>query len=162
MHHHALADSELLLLQVVRALRQCFTGDSVGFLDEARFERLLPPLVAQLAGMPCEDIAPVLAAVAVADPPPPLGARLDKDDAFGAAVVGALTEMAAAARSDILWKPLNHAVRTLFYAPNAVARLVCTAAGPAVVSLMELELKGEAGQMCSVDIETRVGSEQGS
>ncbi len=101
----------ILPLQVVRALRQCFIGDSVGFLDETRFERLLPPLVAQLAGAPAEDVAPVLAAIAAADPPPQAAARLDEDDAFGAAVVGVLTEMAAAARSDVLWKPLNHAVR---------------------------------------------------
>ncbi len=97
--------------QVVRALRQCFVGDSIGFLDEARFERLLPPLVAQLAGAPPDDVTPALAAIAAADPPPPPGARLDDGDTLGAAVVGALTEMAVAARSDVLWKPLNHAVR---------------------------------------------------
>jgi len=105
--------------QVVRALRQCCLGDSVGFLDEARFESLLPALVAQLAGAPPDNITPALAAIAAADPPPPPGARLDDGDTFGAAVVGALAEMAVAARSDVLWKPLNHAVRcAMFFEPR--------------------------------------------
>ena len=42
-------------LQVVSALRHCFQNDSVGFLDEARFTKLLPLLVIQLSSASCPD-----------------------------------------------------------------------------------------------------------
>ena len=58
---------------MVRALHRCFLYDTVKFLDEPRFERVLPPLVAHLALAPPPAAAPVLEAVAKRDPGPEAG-----------------------------------------------------------------------------------------
>ena len=108
--------------QALVALEQLFVHDSVGFLDEARFQRLLPPLVAQLQGGPPPGAAPALAALL---PPGLLGAPADaaaaaqavpdaRADPFGAAAVAALSRMAGAAGSDVMYRPLNRAVRAGF------------------------------------------------
>ncbi len=54
-------------MQVVRTLHRCFLYDtgaagSARFLDDARFQRLLPPLVAHLDLQPPAGIAAVLKA----------------------------------------------------------------------------------------------------
>ena len=101
------------VLQVLRSLQQCFLNDSIGFLDETRFERLLPVLVSQLAASPPPQVLPALHALTLNDAPLAEGQQLDAGDSFGAASVAALTQMASAAGNDLLWKPLNHAVRPL-------------------------------------------------
>lgn len=102
-------------IQVVQALHGCFQNDTISFLDEARFHRLLPLLVQQLSMQPPADLAAVLVAqqaaasssaaqhVDAADNPA-------SSDVFGDAVVAALVQMAVTANNDTLWKPLNHQV----------------------------------------------------
>lgn len=104
--------------QVLRSLQQCFLNDSIGFLDESRFERLLPVLVSQLAASPPSQVAPALAALTASDAPLADGQELDAGDAFGAAAVATLTQMASAAGNDLLWKPLNHAVCSMLLLRN--------------------------------------------
>ena len=67
--------------------------------------------ISQLAASPPPHVAPVLAVLTASDPPLAEGQELDAGDAFGRAAVGTLTQMASAAGNDLLWKPLNHAVR---------------------------------------------------
>lgn len=115
------------------ALEQLFTHDSGGFLDEARFQRLLQPLVAQLHGAPPPGLLPSLAALlppVLAAPPADASAPGEKADAtavdaagdpYGAAAVAALTRMAAAASSDTMYRPLNRAVRALGFQLHRVS-----------------------------------------
>ncbi len=107
------------------ALEQLFAHDSVGFLDEPRFQRLLPPLVAQLHCVPPPDAVPSLLALLPPELSTPaavatttVGAKAvsaaspdAEADPFGTAVVAALTRMAAAMGSDALYRPFNRAVR---------------------------------------------------
>lgn len=94
-----------LPLQVVQALHSCFLYDTVSFLDEARFHRLLPLLVSQLAAQPPAAVSTLFAAQPESSAAPALAA-----DAFGDAVVSALVQMAVTANNDALWKSLNHQV----------------------------------------------------
>jgi len=107
--------------QVLRALRAALAHDAGGALvSPARFGRLLPALVAQLGAEP--DAAAVLAlaaaieADAAAAPEaalPALPAAAGDEDEAGAwgAAGAAVVQLAVAAGSDDLWKPLNHQVR---------------------------------------------------
>ncbi|KAL4423978.1 hypothetical protein ABPG75_001279 [Micractinium tetrahymenae] len=146
-----------LRLKVVRALHRCFLYDTgaagaARFLDEARFQRLLSPLVAHLGLQPPAAVAAALEADGVADGAAGLEASLqpaeaDPDgkpsdggpdtaallDPFGRAVVAALAQLGVTAGSDAQWKPLNHQVlmmtrslepRTRLLALEAVAQLV--------------------------------------
>lgn len=126
------AHTSLVCMQALLALEQLFTHDSVGFLDEARFQRLLPPLVAQLHGTPPPELAASLAALLppnLSAPPvdaAPAGSDVmavaapdAAEDPFGAAAVAALTRMAGAAGSDVMYRPLNRAVRL----PSACIRV---------------------------------------
>jgi len=92
------------VLQVIQSLHSCFLYDTVSFLDESRFHRLLPLLVSQLAAQPPQTLSPLFAVqqTPAADGP--------AADAFGDAVVSALVQMAITANNDSLWKTLNHQV----------------------------------------------------
>ena len=81
-----------LRTEVVRSLRSCFLHDSMGFLDEARFNKLLQPLLAQLKLVAPKAIAPD--AVADAD----------------AVIVECLVHMVQNVQQDTLWRPLNRGV----------------------------------------------------
>ena len=81
-----------LRTEVVRALGSCFLHDSAGFLDEARFNKLMPPLVAQLSVPAPEDASAHEAA--------------DMDTVL----VDSLVQMAQTVRLDTLWRPLNRSV----------------------------------------------------
>lgn len=94
-----------LTVQVVQALHSCFLYDTVSFLDEARFHRLLPLLVAQLAAQPPPAVSALFGTQQTPSAAPELGA-----DLFGDAVVFALVQMAVTANNDALWKSLNHQV----------------------------------------------------
>ena len=120
--------------QVIRALHRCFlydtgAGGAARFLDEARFQRLLPPLVQHLGMRPPASLAPTLEADGAADGAAALEASLQLGagaegaqegaagsaaaaglDAFGRAVVACLAQLAVTAGSDAQWKPLNHQV----------------------------------------------------
>ena len=102
------ADPIWCCLQVVQALHGCFQNDTVSFLDEARFHRLLPLLVQQLSMQLPADVAAGLQAQPADDADSAAGS-----DVFGDAVVAALVQMAVTANSDALWKPLNHQVTLL-------------------------------------------------
>ena len=56
--------------QALLALEQCFSHDGGQFLDEQRFQRLLPPLVAQLSAGPAAAAADARPAAAAADAGP--------------------------------------------------------------------------------------------
>ncbi|GAB4814939.1 hypothetical protein N2152v2_001985 [Parachlorella kessleri] len=129
-------DGWRLRFQVVRALHRCFLYDTVKFLDEPRFERVLPPLVAQLALAPPPAAAAALEAVAGRDPGPEAGMDLGEAapelDVMGRALVGCLAQLGVTAGSDALWKRLNHEVlmssrslepRTRLLALEAAAQL---------------------------------------
>lgn len=120
--------------QVIRALHRCFlydtgAGGAARFLDDARFQRLLPPLVAHLGLRPPAALAAALEADGAADGASALEASLQLGagaegvaegaagsaaaaglDAFGRAVVACLAQLAVTAGSDAQWKPLNHQV----------------------------------------------------
>ena len=96
-------------MQVVQSLHTCFLYDTVSFLDEARFHRLLPVLVSQLAAQPPAAVSEQL----VMQSPHDVATSADKkedSDPFGQAVVAALVQMAVTANNDALWKSLNHQV----------------------------------------------------
>lgn len=99
-------------MQVVQSLHSCFLYDTVSFLDEARFHRLLPMLVSQLAAQPPAAVSQQL----VMQPPHNNRAtsadNKQGSDPFGQAVVAALVQMAVTANDDALWKSLNHQVCT--------------------------------------------------
>lgn len=98
--------------------------------QQERFDRLLPLVVEQLAEAPPADVAAVLAAEGAdvtldlpGGPVAALGAAgtaaveaggsavlLESCDLVGTAAVGALLQMAAAGGSDVIWKPLHHAL----------------------------------------------------
>ncbi|KAJ3680582.1 hypothetical protein LUZ60_016860 [Juncus effusus] len=80
---------------VVNALHKCFLYDSdQKILDSSNFEVLLKPVVAQLAlDLPVDLLSGV-----------PTGEEMDES------LVRCLGQMAVTARSDVLWKPLNHEV----------------------------------------------------
>jgi len=109
-------------VQVVQALHSCFLYDTVSFLDEARFHRLLPLLVSQLAAQPPTAASALFGAQQTPSAAPELGT-----DLFGDAVVSALVQMAVTANNDALWKSLNHQVcPTAPCTPAALPNAACT------------------------------------
>ncbi|KAK9810295.1 hypothetical protein WJX72_008160 [[Myrmecia] bisecta] len=122
-----------LRLRVVQALHKCFLYDTVGFLEEQRFHRLLPPLVAQLAAEAPADVSIRLASLAADDAAGSSTARpagtagqgeqpAGAADVFGDATVAALVQMAVTAGNDLLWKPLNYQVLMATRSANASER----------------------------------------
>lgn len=111
-----------LRLRVVRALHRAFLydappGSEGRLLDEASFERLLPPLVAQLSLQPpAGRTADALVNESVTSPAlgtPAQSQALQPDGVlstgkFGHALVACLAQMAVTASSDVQSKVLNH------------------------------------------------------
>ncbi len=132
------------------ALGECFAHDSVGFLDEGRFQRLLPPLAEQLHGAPPPGAAPALAALLppeLAAPPADSAAAAAAvpdaaADPYGAAAVAALTRLAAAAGSDVMYRPLNRAVRTMCMLRGSLESI------PPSMAVHEYSLPGQAELRC--------------
>ena len=109
------------MLQVVQALHSWFLYDTVSFLDEAGFHRLLPLLVGRLAAQPPTSLSLLLASQR--QPPASLAADAAAEvaeDPFGGAVVSALVQMAITVNNDALWKSLNHQVASV---PHLCPRL---------------------------------------
>ncbi len=99
-----------LRLLAVRSLHRCFMHDTAGFLDEARFDRVLQPLVAQLHVAPEPEILPLLQSDSGLEAALSLEAK-ENLDIPARAVVACLAQMALApGGSDGRWRPLNHAV----------------------------------------------------
>lgn len=115
----------LARMRAVRALHRCLLHDTVSFLDQDRFQALLPPLVAQLDAAAPADVLPVLAeqcAAADLEAGLRLGARTELD-ALRTAAVACLTQMAITGNSDTLWKPLNHQSLMVTRSGSAASRL---------------------------------------
>ncbi|BBM97494.1 U3 small nucleolar RNA-associated protein 10 [Marchantia polymorpha subsp. ruderalis] len=91
------SSSEWHLRQLVlSSLHKCFLYDTVGFLDTARFEQLLEPVVTQIGVDPPTALSTTKHVPTVSE----------MDDT----IVSCLGQMALTAGSDLLWKPLNHEV----------------------------------------------------
>jgi U3 small nucleolar RNA-associated protein 10 len=115
----------LARMRALRALHRCLLHDTVSFLDQDRFQVLLPPLVAQLDAAAPADVLPVLAeqcAAADLEAGLRLGARTELD-ALRTAAVACLTQMAITGNSDTLWKPLNHQALMVTRSGSAASRL---------------------------------------
>lgn len=96
---------------MVQALHKCFLYDTISFLDEARFHRLLPLLVHQLSMQLPAGVAAVIQPQQADGSDQEAEGNDQEADVYGDAVVAALVQMAVTAKSDVLWKPLNHQVR---------------------------------------------------
>lgn len=115
------------MLQVLQSLRACFQYDTMQFVDEDRFKRLLPALVAQLGAFPLQNALQLLAAEdqdASSDLPTSSGTDSSagwrsQDSVYGRAAVDALVDMGVSSGSDALWTPFNHQV------PTFGSRLAC-------------------------------------
>ncbi|KAL2649237.1 hypothetical protein R1flu_017365 [Riccia fluitans] len=110
---------------VLSALHKCFLYDTVGFLDTARFEQLLEPIVSQIcvdppSSLPTTDQVPSVQ---------------EMDDT----IVACLGQMALTAGSDLLWKPLNHQVLMSTRYVSERSRLL----GLRVVNFLAEKLKEE-------------------
>ncbi|KAG0589672.1 hypothetical protein KC19_1G038600 [Ceratodon purpureus] len=87
---------------VLSSLHKCFLYDTIDFLDSAKFQQLLGPVVAQL----------------VVDPPPGLETSEGENkpenvsslDEMDDTLVSCVSQMALASGSDLFWKPLNREV----------------------------------------------------
>ena len=110
-----------LRAEVVAALRLCFLHDTSGFVDEARFNMLLPALVQQLdaALPPAADDATVFAA----------------DDVL----VDCLVQLAVAVGQDSQWRALNRAVLMATRSPVARPRRLGVAVVAALVDRLAEE-----------------------
>lgn len=93
-------------MQVIAALRHCFQHDTVEFLDEARFTRLLPVLVSQLGGAGSPD--GISAAEAEAQD---CGRDAAEGDRTAGAAVEALIRMVSAVKDQALWQMFNRQAR---------------------------------------------------
>ncbi|KAL3702523.1 hypothetical protein R1sor_020545 [Riccia sorocarpa] len=110
---------------VLSALHKCFLYDTVGFLDTARFEQLLEPIVTQICADPTSSLS-------TTDQVPTVE---EMDDT----IVACLVQMALTAGSDLLWKPLNHQVLMSTRHHSERSRLL----GLRVVKLLAEKLKEE-------------------
>ncbi|XP_051122807.1 uncharacterized protein At3g06530 [Andrographis paniculata] len=83
---------------IISSLHKCFLYDtsSLKFLDSSNFEVLLKPVVSQLAVTPPAQVEDY--------PDVPSVEEVDE------LLVACVSQMAVAAASDLLWKPLNHEV----------------------------------------------------
>ena len=113
-----------MCFQVVQSLHSCFLYDTVSFLDEARFHRLLPVLVSQLAAQPPPGIAAALAVQHAHSVAAPAADTAAGSDPFGQAVVAALVQMAVTANNDALWKSLNHQASACRF-PARICSMCC-------------------------------------
>lgn len=87
---------------MIAALRHCFQHDTVEFLDEARFTRLLPLLVTQLGGASSPDS--IAAAEAESQD---CGQDVTQGDRTAGAAVEALIRMVSAVKDQALWQMFN-------------------------------------------------------
>lgn len=129
----------VLRLAAVRALHRCFLHDTSSFLDEARFDRLLTPLVAQL------HVAPTPEEISLLQPDLTLEASLSPEaqealDVLARALVACLAQMAlAAGGGDARWRPLNHAVLMATRSPELRTRVAALEAAAALANALQEE-----------------------
>lgn len=134
-------DRWLLRLLVVRSLHRCFLYDTVGFLDQDKFDRVLSPLVSQLESEPPAAALALMSAHytdVTLDSSVVFSKHFDFD-AYGKAAVACLTQLAVTAGNDAYWKPLNH--QALMATRSASIRTRCL--GLEVVAQMVERLREE-------------------
>ena len=127
----------LLRLRIIRALHRCFMYDTVDFIDEARYERIMQPLVDQLS-----NACPAATIVRLEKSSDGCSRTLEHGmvmksesidfgeflDVFARSTVAAIAQLAVTVGSDTKWKPLNHAVCLATRSLDIKARLaaLCT------------------------------------
>jgi len=128
-----------LRLLAIRSLHRCLMHDTAGFLDEARFDRVLQPLVSQLHVMPDPEILPLLQSDS--DLEAALGPEAKENlDIPARAVVACLAQMALApGGSDGRWRPLNHAVLMATRAGELRTRLAALEGVAALANALQEE-----------------------
>ncbi|CAM6046465.1 unnamed protein product [Sphagnum compactum] len=113
---------------VLSSFHKCFLYDSVGYLDAAKFQLLLGPIVSQLlVEPPIEDSSDINMTEWVT--------VQQMDDTL----VSCLGQMALTAGTDLLWKPLNHEVLMCSRSEKVRPRLLALR----VVKLLAEQLKEE-------------------
>eukprot|EP01113_Clastostelium_recurvatum_P050026 TRINITY_DN937_c0_g1_i3.p1 TRINITY_DN937_c0_g1~~TRINITY_DN937_c0_g1_i3.p1 ORF type:complete len:1762 (-),score=318.92 TRINITY_DN937_c0_g1_i3:233-5518(-) len=124
LHSSAGRGRRLLLQHILGALEKCFRFDADGFIDNAKFDRLLGPLVAQL------DNPMMLASAKDVQPP---SKTKSKSKARGEVstyrsfiteyVVPCLTQLAVDVHTPTLWKPLNYQIMLKARSSNSHVRV---------------------------------------
>ena len=128
-----------LRVLAIRSLHRCFMHDTAGFLDEARFDRILQPLVSQLHVAIDPEILPLLKS------DEGLEAALSQEvkeglDVPARAIVACLAQMALArGGSDGRWRPLNHAVLMATRAGELRTRLAALEGVAAIANALQEE-----------------------
>lgn len=157
----ATADSEgeaivsFTRMQALSALEQCFLHEGGSFMDDSRFQRLLPPLVAQLTAGPAPSVAntsaaPTASTLAAILPqevsaeantwgPAANGGLSAADDPFGIMAVATLVRFASAAGSDTRHRPLNRAVLNMTRGGDLRTRRRSLAVTHGIVSVLREE-----------------------
>lgn len=133
--------SWVLRLKVLRSLHLFFLHDTVEFLDQEKFDRLLPVLVAQLDAEPPEAVLPSLelqCSDKALDASVIPGRHVSLDIA-GTAAVACVTQFAVTAGSDVFWKPLNHQLLMATRSPSARTRLLALEAVAQLVNKLREE-----------------------
>lgn len=122
---------------MIAALRHCFQHDTVEFLDEARFTRLLPVLVSQLGGAGSPD--GISAAEAEAQD---CGRDAAEGDRIAGAAVEALIRMVSAVKDQALWQMFNRQACscTPFLLPKSILCLLHLVVHPPSYSGMPMVL----------------------
>uniref|UniRef100_A0ACD5UCQ6 Uncharacterized protein n=1 Tax=Avena sativa TaxID=4498 RepID=A0ACD5UCQ6_AVESA len=125
-HKDSLSGQKLWNLRtlILKSLHKCFLYDNdQKILDSSNFQTLLKPIVSQFVVQPPESIEPDAPAVEEVDE----------------ILVLCLGQMAVTARSDVLWKPLNHEVLMQTRSENVRPKML----GLKVVRYMVQHLKEE-------------------
>uniref|UniRef100_R7W4R5 BP28 C-terminal domain-containing protein n=1 Tax=Aegilops tauschii TaxID=37682 RepID=R7W4R5_AEGTA len=111
---------------ILKSLHKCFLYDNdQKILDSSNFQTLLKPIVSQFVAEPPESLDSV--------PDAPSVEEVDE------ILVSCLGQMAVTARSDVLWKPLNHEVLMQTRSDNVRPKML----GLKVVRYMVQHLKEE-------------------
>ena len=141
------APLELLArLLAIRALHRCFLYDTSGFLDEAKFDRLLTPIISQLHYNTSSTAATAAFTMQLdQNGIKTLEASLSPEalsglDVYSRAVVGCLVQMAlAAGGGDARWRPLHHAVLMATRSPHTKTRLAALEGVAALAQALQEE-----------------------
>lgn len=129
----------LARLLAIRSLNRLFVYDTSGFLDEARFDRLLPAIVEQLSLEPGASALPLM------NPDSRINGRISPEcentlDIPAQATVSCLAAMAlASGGTDVRWRPLNHAVLMVTRSDHVRARLAALESVMAIANALQEE-----------------------
>lgn len=137
--HHLRHLDPLLRLNALHALHRCFLYDTSSFLDEARFDTLLSPLVAQLEESPDGAVLGVLPSDEALEAS--LHAEALHLDVLARATIGCLSQMALASggSNDVRWRPLNRAILMVTRSPEVRSRLAALETAAGLVNALQEE-----------------------